>query len=49
MGEFDLFKSDSYNKNPSIDLNDYKFLSDDHTRIQNGQSTNANNTKYNTK
>jgi|SRR6218665_14199 len=28
---------------PSIDLTDYKFLSDDHTRIQNGQKSNANN------
>ncbi|CAD0008900.1 tetratricopeptide repeat protein [Flavobacterium salmonis] len=42
MGIFDLLKSDS-DKNPSIDLTDFKFLSDDHTRIQNGQSTNANN------
>lgn len=28
---------------PSIDLTDYKFLSDDHTRIENGRPTNANN------
>ncbi len=43
MGIFDFFKSDSKDKKPSIDLTDYKFLSDDHTRIQNGQPTNANN------
>lgn len=41
MGLLDFFQSDS--KKPSIDLRDYKFLSDDHTRIQNGQPTNANN------
>ena len=28
---------------PSIDLTDYKFLSDDHTRIENGRPTNVNN------
>lgn len=28
---------------PSIDLTDYKFISDDHIRIQNGQKLNANN------
>lgn len=38
---FDFLKSGS--KKPTIDLTDYKFLSDDHTRIQNGQSTNASN------
>jgi len=43
MGIFDIFKSDSNSKSPSIDLTDFKFLSDDHTRIQNGQPTNANN------
>lgn len=46
MGFFDFFKSDSSatnGNNPSIDLSDYKFLSDDHTRIQNGHRTNANN------
>ncbi|MGI6319871.1 MAG: tetratricopeptide repeat protein [Bacteroidales bacterium] len=46
MGLFDFFKSDSSDKsggNPSIDLSDFKFLSDDHTRIQNGQPTNADN------
>jgi tetratricopeptide (TPR) repeat protein len=41
MGLFDFFKSDS--KNPSINLTDFKFLSDDHTRVQNGQPINANN------
>jgi tetratricopeptide (TPR) repeat protein len=43
MGIFDFLKSDSNDKKPSIDLTDYKFLSDDHTRIQNGQATNADN------
>ncbi len=43
MGIFDIFKSNSNGEHPSIDLTDYKFLSDDHTRIQNGQATNANN------
>ncbi|SNR14201.1 tetratricopeptide repeat protein [Tenacibaculum jejuense] len=43
MGIFDIFKSDSNSKNPSIDLTDFKFLSDDHTRIQSGHQTNANN------
>jgi len=41
MGLFDLFKSG--NNKPSIDLTDFKFLSDDHTRIENGRLTNANN------
>lgn len=41
MGLFDIFKSDA--KKPSIDLSDYKFLSDDHTRVENGRPTNANN------
>lgn len=41
MGLFDFFKSKS--DKPTIDLTDYKFLSDDHTRIENGQPTNANN------
>lgn len=41
MGLFDFLKSDS-NK-PSIDLTDFKFLSDDHTRIENGRPTQANN------
>lgn len=41
MGLFDFFKS--YSKKPSIDLTDFKFLSDDHTRIENGQPTNSNN------
>ncbi len=46
MGLLDFFKSGSSDRsgnNPSIDLSDFKFLSDDHTRIQNGQPTNANN------
>jgi len=42
MGIFDFFKSDD-NKKPSIDLTDFKFLSDDHTRIENGRTTAANN------
>lgn len=42
MGLFDFFKSGE-NKKPSIDLTDFKFLSDDHTRIENGQPTTANN------
>lgn len=41
MGLFDFFKSE-INK-PSVDLMDFKFLSDDHTRIENGRQTNANN------
>jgi tetratricopeptide (TPR) repeat protein len=41
MGLFDFFKSD--NNKPSIDLTDFKFLSDDHTRVENGRPTNANN------
>lgn len=43
MGIFDFFKSNSNNNKLSIDLTDYKFLSDDHTRFENGQPTNANN------
>ena len=42
MGLFDFFKS-SDNKRPSIELSDFKFLSDDHTRIENGRPTTANN------
>ena len=42
MGLFDFFKSDN-SKKPSLDLTDFKFLSDDHTRIENGRPTNANN------
>lgn len=42
MGLFDFFKSDESTK-PSIDLTDFKFLSDDHTRIENGRPTSANN------
>lgn len=41
MGIFDFFKSDS--KMPSIDLSDYKFVSDNHTRLENGISTNVDN------
>lgn len=41
MGLFDFFKSDS--KKLSLDLTDFKFLSDDHTRIENGRPTTANN------
>ncbi len=42
MGLFDFFKSEN-NKIPSIDLTDFKFLSDDHTRIENGRPISANN------
>ena len=42
MGFFDFFKSGS-EKKPSIDLSDFKFVSDDHSRIQNGQKSTANN------
>lgn len=41
MGFFDFFKSSS--KKPSIDLKDFKFISDNHTRILNGQKSNTNN------
>ncbi len=41
MGLFDFFVSKS-NK-PSIDLTDYKFLFDDHTRNENGSLINAKN------
>jgi tetratricopeptide (TPR) repeat protein len=34
MGLFDFFKSNP--KKPSIDLQDFKFLSNDHTRFENG-------------
>lgn len=51
MGFFDFFKSSknksSINKSSidksSIDLSNIKFLSDDHTRIENGQRSNKNN------
>jgi hypothetical protein len=39
MGIFDFKNS----KQPSIDLSDFKFLSDDHTRIEKGNPVNANN------
>lgn len=42
MGLFNFFNSDD-TKKPSIDLTDFKFLSDDHTRIENGRPTSANN------
>jgi tetratricopeptide (TPR) repeat protein len=42
MGLFDFFKAEENNK-PSFDLTDFKFLSDDHTRIENGLATTANN------
>lgn len=41
MGLFDFLKTDS--KSVSVDLTDFKFISDDHTRFENGRSTNANN------
>lgn len=41
MGFFDLFKSGT--QKPSIDLSDFKFVSDDHSRFQNGQKSTANN------
>lgn len=41
MRLFDFLESDA--KKPSIDLTDYKFLSDDHTRIENGRPINADN------
>jgi tetratricopeptide (TPR) repeat protein len=42
MGLFDYFKPKDKTK-PSIDLTDLKFLSDDHTRIENGRPTSASN------
>jgi len=33
----------NFSPKPSINLTDFKFLSDDHTRIEQGQPTNANN------
>lgn len=41
MRLFDFLKSGS--KKPSVDLTDYKFISDDHIRIENGQKLNADN------
>ena len=41
MELFDNLKSGT--KKPSIDLTDYKFVSDNHVRTQNGQKSNANN------
>jgi tetratricopeptide (TPR) repeat protein len=43
MGIFNFLKSEPKENKPSIDLSDFKFLSDDHTRIQNGQPINADN------
>lgn len=42
MGLFDFLKSEENNK-PSVNLEDLKFISDDHTRIENGKATTANN------
>ena len=33
MGIFDFFKSNSNKNIPSIDLTDYKFISDDHWSV----------------
>lgn len=41
MGFFDYFKSNS--KKSSIDLQDFKFLSDNHTRFENGRPINVDN------
>lgn len=41
MGLFDFFESKSIKQ--SIDLTDYKFLSDDHTINENGSLINAKN------
>lgn len=41
MGFFNFFKKD---KNiPTIELNDFKFVSDDHSRFENGNKSNSNN------
>lgn len=40
MGIFDFLKSDK--KKPTIDLRDFKFLSNDHSRIENGHSVGNN-------
>ena len=42
MGIFDIFNTKK-SKTTSIDLTDYKFLSDNHTRIENGKPINADN------
>lgn len=42
MGLFDFFRFRKTEKQ-SINLEDFKFLSDNHIRIENGQPTNANN------
>ncbi|HZY39676.1 MAG TPA: tetratricopeptide repeat protein [Mucilaginibacter sp.] len=41
MGLFDFLNSSS--KKPSINLDDFRFLSDDHTRIENGRPITADN------
>lgn len=41
MGIFDFLKSN--NKKPSVNLNDFKFISDNHIRTQNGITSNTNN------
>jgi hypothetical protein len=42
MGIFNFQKSNNA-KSPSIDLADFKFLSDDHIRIEHGRPTTVNN------
>ena len=42
MGTFDNKKSD-FEKSPSIDLSDFRFISDDHIRMENGRITSGNN------
>lgn len=39
MGIFDIFKQNSN----ELDMSDFKFVSDNHIRTQNGQTSNANN------
>ena len=41
MAFFDLFASNP--KEPNIDLSDFKFISDDHTRHENEQAVKADN------
>ena len=43
MAIFNFLKSNSNDKGLSVDLTDFKFLSDNHTRFQDGQPVNANN------
>jgi len=42
MGLFEIFKSSDIKK-PSIDLTDFRFLSDDHLRVKNGRPASDNN------